>query len=399
MAKKAKHSSIGASNSHRWLECPGSVALESRFPDVASPYAVEGSGAHRLAEKCLLSGNNPEAYLGKDLLLEDGTPVPVTEDMATAVGTYLQFVRETLAGLPGAKISVEVKLHLSWINPMLYGTADCIISQPFGKLVVIDYKHGVGVQVQAEDNPQAKYYALGALGPEDCSGAEQYEEVEMVIVQPRAQGEPIRRARISPAELREWGETVLGPGARRALSRNAPLKAGEHCRFCRAAGSCPEQMRQALTVAGETFKPVDLKDGQLPDVLLLSNNELGRILNLVPRFEQWVADVRGRVQQELAGGHVVPGWKLVQGRSNRKWKNEQTAADTLRIELGEDAFTSPCLKSPAQIEAVAKRKNIVLDLGYLTEKPDGKPILVNENDARAPIDVSRPEDVFGEQHE
>ena len=397
MAKKTGHSSIGASNSHRWLECPGSVALEAKFPNKGSPYALEGTGAHRLGEKCLLSGADPRAFVGKDLLMEDGTPVRVTEEMADAVKIYTDFIRANLLELSGSTIEVEKKLHLSWVHPMLYGTADAVIAQPFGKLLVVDYKHGVGVQVEAEGNPQALYYALGALGPEDCSGVEQFEEIEMVIVQPRAQGEAIRRARISPAELREWGENVLGPGAKKALGKNQPLKAGEHCRFCRAAGSCPEQMRQAMTVAGETFQPTEISSGSLPDVTLLGTNELGRILGLIPRFEQWVADVRNRVLQELASNHEVPGWKLVRGRANRKWKDEKRAADTLRLELGDEAFTTPSLKSPAQIEAAAKKAGLNLDLGHLTEKPEGKPTLAPESDARAPIEVSRPEDVFKDE--
>lgn len=394
MAKK-QHSPIGASNSHRWMECPGSVALEANFPNISSPYAMEGSAAHRLGEKALLAGLPPTAFVGKVMLMEDGSVPTVTEEMADAVTVYTDYTK-TRAAEYGVTPELEKRLHLNWINAKLFGTADCVIADPvLGRMVVIDYKHGQGVVVSPEENSQAMIYALGAVG--DGEGPDTYHEVELVIVQPRAMGAPIKSWKTTGRALADWGVKVLAPAAKRALGKNQPLSAGEHCKFCRAAGSCPEQMRSALKVAGETFKPVDIARGELPNPLLIPVEELGRILSLVPRFENWVADIRNRVEQELNGGKKVPGWKMVQGRSNRKWIDADKAKEILLSEIPGDCMTTPELKSPAQIEAVCKKIKKTIDLSQLVCNPPGKPSLAPDTDNRPALTGASPSDVFTKQ--
>lgn len=396
MASKKQHSPIGASNSHRWMECPGSVALEANFPNISSPYALEGSAAHRLGEKALLSNQEPSSFVGKIMLMEDGSVPVVTEEMAEAVTVYTNYVNARALEY-GVKPELEMKLHLSWINAKLYGTADCVIADPvLGRMLVIDYKHGQGVTVSPEENSQAMFYALGAIG--DGEGPDTYHEVELVIVQPRAMGQAIKSWKTTGRALADWGIKVLAPAAKRALGKNQPLNAGEHCKFCRAAGSCPEQMRSALKVAGETFKPVDIAKGELPNSLLIPVEELGRILSLVPRFENWVADIRNRVEQELNGGKKVPGWKMVQGRSNRKWIDEAKTVEAISpfIPIA-DHYEAPKLKSPAQIEATAKKLKITLDISQLVCNPPGKPSLAPDTDTRPALTGATPSDVFTKQ--
>lgn len=398
MARMAKHSPIGASNAYRWMACPGSVGMESKFPNISSPYALEGSAAHRLAEKCLISGKNTAEFLGKDLIMEDGSPYAITEEMVTGVQFYLDYVRGKQAEYGAAAISVELKLHLKWLHPKLFGTADAVIADPtLGRICVIDLKFGAGVAVSPEENPQAMFYAIGAIG--DGEGPENYPEVEIVIVQPRAMGEAVKSWKTSGLQLEKWGENVLRPAAEKALSKNPPLCAGGHCKFCRAAGSCPEQMRSALMVAGETFKPVDLATGKLPDVALLAPEELGRILKLIPRFEAWVSDVRNRVETEIVSGHPIPGWKMVAGRGgNRKWVDPSKAQEALALEIPSDQLlTVPELKSPAQIEATAKKLGIPINLSGLVISPPGKPTLAPDDDKRPELTANKPEDVFKPQ--
>lgn len=400
-----KHSRLGASGAARWLACPGSVALETRFPDVESPYATEGTAAHRLGEKALLvfaqHRNVPgkdlalallRSHAGKDLLLENGKSFPVSEEMVEAVEVYVRFVADTCIEL-GAEISIEEKLHLSWLHPQLFGTADCVLRQPFGKLVVVDYKHGVGVIVPIIDNPQAMFYAVGAMGKP--SVVEDFDQVELVVVQPRAMGgDGVKNWETTPEYLRHWSRETLAAGVAATFQRGAKLAAGDHCRFCKASGACPEKAKVSLAVAGEAFKVEELGQRDLRQVHLLSAGEIAKILDHAHLLETWLDDVRTRAHQELTAGQLIPGWKLVSGRSNRQWKDEANAETTLELEMGDVIYTEPKLKSPAQIEATAKKLGHKISVEDLVHQPEGKPTLAPVSDNRPALTGNKPEDVF-----
>ena len=226
----------------------------------------------------------------------------------------------------------------------------------FGVLKVFDYKHGAGVPVEVESNPQLLYYALGAVKD---SG---YDMVELVIVQPRAihPDGPVRRWTISVKDLMEWAEKVLLPGAKVTELHDAPLNAGEHCRFCPALPTCPAQKALALSVAKTVF---DDKPKAPPAPEALTTTELRKVLDVSDLIEAWLKACREHVRNLLEEGTVESmevGYKLVPGRMSRSWTDEEKAREWLEAMLDDEAYTKPALISPAQAEkkltgAVAKK--------------------------------------------
>lgn len=346
MAERA-HSILGASSSHRWLSCPGSIRLSAGLPKTTSSYADEGTAAHELAENCLRTKTNAAEHLGS-LITVNGSVYEVDNEMAEAVQVYLDNVRCDLgeAG-KGAVLQIEQRFHLDWLYPGLFGTNDALVGQPFGLLRIYDYKHGAGVAVEATDNPQLMYYALGA------AYGDTYEEVELVVVQPRAQHPdgPVRRCRLTVEELERWGREVLLPGARATEGPGAHLLTGGHCKFCPALAICPAQRDKALAVAREAFA-----QAQPPSPEALTPQELRKILDAADLVEAWLAACRVHAKMLLEQGLVVPediGHKLVAGRATRRWIDEDEAAATLEM-LGVDPYERK-LKSPAQAEKSTKK--------------------------------------------
>lgn len=345
------HAILGASSSHRWLACPGSVRLSAGLPSTTSAYAAEGTAAHELAEKCLSLGHDAADHLGETIVV-NGTGYEVTDEMAEAVQVYLNVVRQELAEAgEGAEFKVEQRFDLGWLYPGLYGTNDAMVGQPFGTLKVFDYKHGAGVAVEAECNPQLLYYGLGA------AYGDAYEEAELIIVQPRAYHPdgPVRRYRIPIGELFGWAGSVLLPGAKATEDPAAPLVAGEHCRFCPAVAVCPQQHENALAVAKEAFAPVPQSP---PAPEALTHEDLRRIMDAADMVESWLSAVRSHVRTLIETGMALPeelGYKLVAGRASRKWKSEDEAEQLLLALLSnpDDAYTRKLL-SPAQAEKLLK---------------------------------------------
>jgi hypothetical protein len=342
------HSVLGASSAHRWLACPGSIRLSEGIPKTSSTYADEGTAAHRIAEDCLRSGMDAAKYLG-GLIPVNGANYEVTREMVDAVQLYLDLVREDLCAAPGSTIFVEHKFRLNWLYDGLFGTNDTMICEPFGVLKVYDFKYGAGVPVEADHNPQMMYYALGA------AKGDAYEEVELVIVQPRAphvEG-PVRRFRMSIEELTAWGKDVLLPGAKATEDENAPLNAGEHCRFCPALAVCPAQKALAVSVAKEVFAD---KPASPPSPDQLTNAELKKILDVSDLIEAWLGACRAYVQNLLETGRaksVDIGYKIVAGKASRSWKDEKAAESWLSMLLDDEAYTKKLL-SPAQAEKLLK---------------------------------------------
>ena len=381
------HSVLGASSAHRWLACPGSVRLSEGIPKISSAYADEGTAAHSLAERCLRENKTAYSYLGANIAVRNNV-FTVTEDMAAAVQIYLDTVLAdySLAG-PQASLCYERKFKLNWLRDGLWGTNDAMVGQPFGLLQVYDYKHGAGVTVDVLDNAQMMYYALGG------AHAGTYEEVELVIVQPRADhpAGPVRRCRMSIDSLMTWAKEVLLPGAEATDAPDAPVVAGEHCKFCPAMAICPAQKANAMAVAKTVFadKPV-----APPLPTAMSFEDLRKVLDVAKMIESWLGACQEYVKMMLENGLVTPekaGYKLVAGRKgNRAWIDEDTAAATLEIELGDAAYTKKLL-SPAQAEKLAGKKTIE----KLTTQPPGKPALAPISDPREALPAN-PTTVFEE---
>ena len=350
---KKAHSHIGASGAERWFACPGSVAACADLPNTESEYAFEGSRYHGLAAYCLEHGFNADRFLGwgvsdKDQIYKPGVGeqpekgLLVTQEGAAAVQTYLNAVREIAQG---KEMDVEVKFHLAHIHPDLYGTADCVIYDPktYG-LWVIDFKYGAGVVVDPEDNPQLLYYAVGAAF---AKSNRVVKEVHLGIVQPRAMGADVKWWAVDAIDLLDFAET-LREKVTATEADDAPRHAGEHCRFCPAAALCPKLAEVAEVAPVDEYKP-----GRAYDPEALSES-LGRIKAL----NGWIKAVESFALSEMRRGAEIPGYKMVEKRAVRTWKDVDEAK---RMLLGDgraeaEIMEPACLRSPAQVEELVGKK-------------------------------------------
>lgn len=342
-----KHSKIGASSASRWMKCPGSVRLCESTTRRSSEYADEGTAAHALAELCLRKAAGVSALFADAMLGQIIEGQPVTQDMIEAVNVYLTEIYTDTK--PGDEQEIEVRFSLNEIHTGLFGTADRVRYRPSTEtLRVTDYKHGAGVPVEVEDNPQLLYYAAGAAVKLHNRGIR---TIEVQIVQPRCPHPdgPIRMWSIDVVDLVEFaGE--LKDAALRTEDPNAPLSPGSHCRWCAAAGFCPALSKQAVEVASCEFDPA----------LPYEPGDLSEALEKLPMIKQWVKSVDEFAYSEAMKGNIPPGWKIVEKRATRKWRDDlKTIAELEAAGLKEDAIFEPrSLRSVANIEKAYGKKNM-----------------------------------------
>lgn len=372
-----KHAKLGASNAHRWLACPGSVAAEAALPtgDTSSIFAIEGTAAHELSELVLLSNKEPQDWIGK--ALDEMPDWIVDEEMANYVQVYTDYCRAIAKKADETFIEQTVSYE-DWV-PQGFGTND------FGALLVndrrikiADLKYGKGVQVDAENNPQPMLYALGTYAEYGWVG--EFDYIDIAIVQPRL--DHISEWSISVKDLLKWAEWV-SQRAEIALSDDAERVPGEkQCRFCAVKPTCKALMKYTEDIIMAEFD--DLDDMPSPDTL--SDKDLRRVLEAKSMIEGWLGSVETVVRERLEAGETFEGFKLVEGRSLRKWANEDEATVTLKDLIGDDAF-KVTLISPAQAEKALKKEQRS-QLDDLIVKPAGKPTLVPEDDKRPAINLT-----------
>lgn len=369
------HSKIGASSCYRWWECPGSVNLSRDILPISSPYADEGTAAHEVVEVSLKAWEHPNALLGK--MTKVG--IEVNEEMVNCAEHMMDEIAQDyfnhFGENPVAKklqdyLMVEKKFDLSHIHAGLFGTNDACLLIPFTKLYVYDFKYGQGVAVNVENNKQLMYYALGAL-----EGNDDIDEVELVIVQPRAfhsQG-PVRRWKVTRAELEAFkAELIIHAEA--ALSPDAELNAGYWCKFCPALGCCPECKDQAMALAKADFG--EAKIPTLPTPEKMTVDQIANVLAKADLLAEWLKGVEAYAQGLLEAGRKVPGFKLVRKRATRKWSDESKVQSVFK-HLGQELFEKK-LKSPAQLEKLVG-KNAVEGMTFI---PDTGLTIAPESDKR-----------------
>lgn len=384
----AAHAVLSPSSAHRFFPCPGSVRLSAGIPRASSPYASEGTAAHTLAAICLEAGTDASARIG-DVIIADGVEFTIDEGMAEAVQVHLDTVWRYAEH--GFDLSVEEKLDLGHLWPGTFGTGDVVGYHAKRKLlVVIDYKHGAGVPVGVIDNPQLLSYLSGAwrryreIGP--------IEALTGVIVQPRAGGAPVKEWQVSLARLEDF-ESEFRRAAELAMLPDAELHAGAWCRFCPAAAVCPELRRHMHQTALVEFdldqQPVAVEPiKQLPDPAALNAAQLGNILANADLFEQFIEAVKREGLRRARNGELPTGWKVVEKRTHRRWKDEDKALRALvrLYELSEDDVVKRKLISPAQAEAKLG-KSLKNAIAGMIVKPRGDPVLAPEADPRPSIPV------------
>lgn len=373
------HALLSPSSSERWINCPGSVkaiqeAQENHLVRLnrTSFYADEGTMAHELAERALTGSGNCFDYEGITLELENA--MEVTREMCSYVQSYVDFVR-----LFEGDLRVEQRVYFTDWVPEGSGTSDAIIVQD-DRLVCIDLKYGKGVLVRAEENTQALCYALGAYQGLSDERKAKIKKVLMVIHQPRL--DSVSEWEIDTQGLLRRGEAIA-QAAELALSDNAPMRAGEaQCRWCPISAMCPEQMRLAQETIGCEFD--DLSN--ISPVNLLSDDKLKKALDAKDTIVAWLGAIEKLVSERLGDGQSFNGYKLVEGRSNRAWVSEESAAELLELTLGEGAYTKKLLTPPQAEKAFGKE--LAKSLDGLIVKPTGRPTLVPESDKRPSIQIS-----------
>lgn len=339
------HAKFSASGSSRWLNCPGSIALSEKAPpQQSSQYADEGTKAHECFEYFLnnLTGDSSEA---RAELIAQGYDTEMVTHAEVAMYEILD-----LRGTRDCKILVEERVGLGFVRKDMFGTVDCALLEEFGELTVADFKYGAGVYVGAEANTQMIYYALGiAKRYEDFC----FDTVKLVVIQPRKEDEDgniVRTYTMSIDELTEW-EKTFGEGVDRCLRPDAPLAAGSWCRFCPATTVCPQLSQKALETAQAEFAEVIESPGTaLVDVKHFLDTDLGKVLDACDHLEKWIADVRTFAFDRANRGEAVPGYKLVNKRSTRKWTNPDEVLEEIISYHGEEIAYAPAkLRSPNQV--------------------------------------------------
>ena len=373
----AKHALLSASGSNRWINCPPSARLEEVIKEEASEYAREGSFAHALAELKLAQylGNITKPKYNTELkrLKQDGFYSEELEDYTQAyVDFAIEKINEARARTKDAVVLLEAKLDYSPWVPEGFGTGDLVLITD-GVLEITDFKYGAGVAVSAVDNSQMRLYALGAI--HQFSMLYDIQTVRMTIVQPRL--DSISTDEIAIDELINWGDTVVAPRAELAFNGEGEFKSGEHCRFCKVKATCRARAEVNMQLARHDFKPP----------ALLTDDEIAEVMFIADELQRWVSDVQAyALDQAVNHGKQWPGYKLVEGRSYRRYADEVEAAKTL-IAAGfdEDRIYSKSLLGITAMEKLVGKKKFNEILGAVVEKPPGKPKLAPEEDKRPEI--------------
>lgn len=357
------HSPYGPSASHRWMRCPASVSRSAGLPNRSSPAAEEGSLLHEHAEHWLRHDTPGPGW--DDLTAEQ-------QDVVTVYANTVELVR-VFAGGKKAQLYVEHKFTLN-CHPMFFGTADAVVMNPDkGILRVLDLKCGAGVPVEVDYNgrinPQLGYYALGALDlwPE---GYEYPQDIEIVVVQPRAGG--VKRRKVTYDELLELRDELL-QAAELAELDEPPAVAGSHCKFCLAAAACGDLKKYSLEIAKMEFGAQPIR----PSILKVG--ALAEALERASVVESWIKSVREEALQRIKDGGVIPGWKTAPTRPVRKWTDEKIVEKRL-ADLGVTSIYVQSLVSPAQAEKALKKLewDFEAQMGDLVEKVSSGERLIHD---------------------
>lgn len=375
-----KHALLGASSSHRWLNCTPSAVAESRYEDAGSPFAKEGSLVHAMGAKGL------KEQFCRDFSAEMTEISELrgewhTGEMDEHVEGYVTFVadryRQTLqrahrVGSVTPELMIEQRLDYSQWVPEGFGTGDAVIVGG-GEVEIIDFKYGKGVEVKAERNTQMMLYALGAIDLLDY--AYDIERVVMTVYQPRIGN--ISTWSISTGELKRWAEEELRPLAMLAAKGKGVRTSGSWCRFCKAKGDCPR-------LAAESMDLWQMN----PDAETLTPEDLSRILDNIDTVETWVSAVKERSLSRALEGEWIPGYKIVEGRSVRKVTDPQGLVMKMKMDNVPDSsiFKPVELRTITDLEKIFGKKKFAEYAEGCIIKPQGKPTLVPESDKRKPME-------------
>lgn len=371
------HAILSASSSHRWLHCLPSARLELEFQNTNGEAAKEGTAAHALSEH----------KLKKALHIRSKRPVSEydSDEMEECTDAYVDFIMEQVElarkSCSDPVVLIEQRLDFSCYVPDGFGTGDCVIISD-DRLHIVDFKYGMGVLVDAEDNPQMKLYALGAL--EIYDSLYDIKEVSMTIFQPRR--ENVSTWTVPVEELKAWAEDELKPKATKAFQGEGEYIPGQWCTFCRASTRCRARADENLKLAQMEFK--------MPP--LLTDSEIEEILNILPDLTKWANEITAYATDAAVNhGKEWHGYKVVEGRSIRKYKDEDAVAEKAVITGYKDIYRKSLIPMTEMQKLMGKTKFEEI-LGSLIYKPPGKPTLVPKSDKRPAMNVADAKNEFNE---
>lgn len=381
----AQHAILSASSASRWMACPPSARLEQDYENKTSAFAAEGTLAHELGELTLslnLGEITKRKFTTKFKKVEANELF--TKDMPDYVEIYvdtcMEKMSEAKAKTPDALFKLEQRLNFSEWVPEGFGTGDFVIIAD-GTMEVCDLKYGKGVPVSAEGNKQMRLYALGAIA--EFGFLYDIEKVKMTIIQPRL--DSISTDEMLTEDLLKWAEEELKPTAALAFKGEGEFCAGGHCGFCRAKAVCKAR----------ADKNMELAQYEFADPKVLSNTDIADILGKAEELSKWAKDVQEYALEKAVQGEEFPGWKVVEGRSNRKWTDEDKIGEILTGQgFIESIIYTKKLTGITNMETAIGKKEVVRLLGDYIEKPIGKPVLVSESDKRTVFNAAASD--FGE---
>lgn len=374
----SKHAFLSPSGSHRWLNCTPSAMLESEFPGGSSSAAEEGTAAHEFCEH----------KLKKALRRRSKRPVSDydSDEMQEYTDSYVDYVLEQLEvakqTCKDPMVLIEQKVDFSEYVPDGYGTADCIIVSD-NTLQIIDFKYGLGVLVDAEQNTQLMCYSIGALNLFDS--LYDIKEVTMHIFQPRR--ENVQNWTIPVDELKAWAENEMKPKAQMALNGEGEYHPGEWCQFCKAAVRCRARAEEKLRLARQEFK--------MPP--LLADSEIEEVLTILPDLTKWADGILAYATDAAVNhGKEWNGFKVVEGRSVRKYKDEELVAQAAKDHGYTDIYRQSLI-TMTEMQKLMGKKQFDQILGDLIVKPQGKPNLVPVTDKRPAMNVTNANNEFKQE--
>lgn len=371
----SSHALLSPSSAHRWLNCPLAPRLEAQFPNVSSEYAREGSLAHSVCEitaKKYFKQEKAQKYTATIKKLKKNELW--SDEMIHTANSYTDHLAERAMSFTNEPyVAFEVKVDISDYVPEAFGRCDCIM---FGgdTLIITDYKHGKGVPVDVENNPQLMLYGLGALKLYRPIFGSALKNVEFFIDQPRISS--YDGWGCSVEDLLKWGEEIK-PKAQMAYMGFGEYHAGEWCRFCRANGVCKAQADQQIGAFDDFGSAVGNPDA------LLTPEQMGEVLERGKFLVEWYNAVQKCALEAILNGTKVPGWKCVEGRSTRVWSDQDKALETLmKSGIDRAVIYDSVPKTLAQLETMLGKAKFAELVGSFVVKPQGKPTLATADDSR-----------------